>query len=314
MHAAMPWRADAPDTLSFSEPGPRPVRFVVDRTPIAAFLSPGRGRPVVFLHGNSSTKAVWKHQLALLARYRRPFLALDFPGHGQSANSRTPATSYSFPGYATVVSRLIEACGWDSVHVVGWSLGGHVGLELLAVERRVHSLLIVGTPPVRLRPQSLHEAFHADDDMQLAGKPDFTEADAIAYGMAMMGGMELLTPSLLDAIRRTDGNARHWMFKNALGGIGTDQRETAETCEKPLCVVHGGLEPFVRLDYLQSLRYRSLFGGSVNVVAAAGHAPHWQCPRAFNEILLEFLGLPAASQAGLGCPPKAVAPAGLLRR
>lgn len=258
---------------------------------ISVLVAVGNGRPVVFLHGNSSTKQVWTSQLELVAGCGRPVLAPDFPGHGESANASTPAKTYSFPGYAAVVSRLLDAFGWDSVDVVGWSLGGHVGLELLAGEPRVHSLLIVGAPPVRLRPESLHEAFHADETMQLAGKPHFTEQEIVTYGAAMMGGRERLTPALLACIRRTDVEARRWMFINALNGLGQDQCDAAERSDKPLCIVHGEQEPFVRLDYLRSLNYRALWRGAVQVIAGAGHAPHWERPDAFNRILRDFLGL-----------------------
>jgi pimeloyl-ACP methyl ester carboxylesterase len=127
--------------------------------------------------------------------------------------------------------------------------------------------------------------------MLLAGKAEFTEADALAYGSAMMGGEEHLTSELLRAIRRTDGNARKFMFANALKGVGTDQRLTATRNPKPLCVVHGQEEPFVRLEYLLSLRYCALWRKRVHVIPKAGHAPHWQYPQAFNQILLDFLGL-----------------------
>jgi pimeloyl-ACP methyl ester carboxylesterase len=198
--------------------------------------------------------------------------------------------TYSFPGYAFVIGRLLDALKVTKVDVVGWSLGGHVGLELLATDERVRSLLIVGTPPVRPCVDSLHQAFYADEDMELAGKREFTDIDALAYGTSMMGGTEYLAPPLLASIKRTDGHARMFMFANALAGIGTDQRQTVEMTDKPLCVVHGELDPFVKLEYLRSLRYRALWNDRVHVIPGAGHAPHWQCPDAFNRILQSFLG------------------------
>lgn len=267
---------------------------------ISVLAQQGRGRPVVFLHGNSSTKQVWRQQLDAVAARGRPVLAPDFPGHGESGDAALPAATYSFPGYAAVVSGLLDKLDWTNVDVIGWSLGGHVGLELLATEPRVASLLIVGTPPVRLRPESLHEAFFVDDDMTLAGKRDFSEADVKCYGAAMMGGREHVTPAQTQAIRRTDGNARYWMFRNALGGVGADQRLAAETTEKRLCIVHGEREPFVRLSYLQALNCGKLWRQRVHIIPQAGHAPHWETPAAFNQILLDFLGISDASQMGSG--------------
>jgi pimeloyl-ACP methyl ester carboxylesterase len=53
--------------------------------------------------------------------------------------------------------------------------------------------------------------------------------------------------------------------------------------------VHGADEPFVRLDYLQAIKYRALWNKSIHIIAGAGHAPHWQCPSVFNDLLSEFL-------------------------
>jgi pimeloyl-ACP methyl ester carboxylesterase len=162
-------------------------------------------------------------------------------------------------------------------------------LQLLATDERVRSLLIVGTPPARPSVEALGQAFYTSDDMQLAGKANFTDADAVAYGTAMMGGAALLAPDLLRSIRRTDGNARMFMFANALCGVGIDQREAVETIEKPLCVVHGEREPFVRLDYLSQIHYRALWKDRIFVLSGAGHAPHWEQPISFNRILGNFL-------------------------
>jgi pimeloyl-ACP methyl ester carboxylesterase len=261
---------------------------------ISALLQSGRRRPVVLLHGNSSRKEVWAHQFAPLRRSGRPVLAPDLPGHGESQDSPTPDRTYSFPGYAATISGLIDALGWPAFDLVGWSLGGHIGLELLAKDRRVRSLLIVGTPPARPCREALQQAFHPSDDMQLAGKAAFSAAEARAYGSAMMGGADYLTPLLLAGVIRTDGEARRCLFDSALRGVGTDQSATAAESDTPLCVVHGEREPFVRLDYLRALPYRALLNDRIHVIAGVGHAPHWEAPDAFNRILLDFLDAAAA--------------------
>lgn len=279
-----------PEAAADSYCGSRSTTFSVKGLRISAICASGDDRPVIFLHGNSSTKTVWRDQIDLVCRFGRAVLAPDLPGHGESENSKSPESTYSFPGYAAVIGGLLDALGWESVDIVGWSLGGHIGLELLATEPRIHSLLIVGTPPVRLGETAL-DAFFADEDMCLAGKAEFSEKDALAYGTAMMGGQEMLTPELLAAIRRTDGNARKFMFSNALKSVGSDERWLIAHSPKSVCVVHGEREPFVRLDYLLTLNFRALWRDRIFVISGAGHAPHWQCPELFNEILLDFLGL-----------------------
>lgn len=148
-------------------------RFPNDGREIAAIVAPGPRRPVLLLHGNSSSKSVWARQIPLLVEQGRGVLAPDLPGHGDSDDARDPEATYSFPGYAAAIGGLLDALGWNAVDVVGWSLGGHVGLELLATDRRVQSLLIVGTPPIRPCPEALEQAFYGNDDMNLAASCRF---------------------------------------------------------------------------------------------------------------------------------------------
>ena len=262
--------------------------FDIGGQTIAAVVGLGRD-PVIFLHGNSSTKSVWREQIAYVRSCGRGVLAPDFPGHGESDDATDPERTYSLPGYAGIVRGLLDKLGWFRIDIVGWSLGGHVGLELFATDSRVRSLLVLGTPPARPCAESLQQAFRHSDIMDLAGKRDFSEADARAYGGAMMGAAEYLTPHLLRNVRRTDGRAREHLFASILCGIGADERTCVETLDKPLAVVHGEDEPFVRLEYLQSLRYRSLWRQRVHIIPAAGHAPHRQCPATFNRLMSEFL-------------------------
>lgn len=286
-----------PNPVAVELPDYQRCAFDLDDAPISSFVSSGHGTPVLFIHGNSSCKEIWANQLALLAGQGRPFAALDLPGHGQSGNARSPRKVYSFPGYAGVIGELLTRLDWPSVDVVGWSLGGHIGLELLGTDTRVRSLLIVGTPPVRPSPHAVTEGFHASNEMQLAGKRAFSVREARTYACQMLGGDRFVTPHLLENVMRTDGDARHFMLENALSGTGMDARLIAETTHKPLCVVHGENEPFVCLNYLMSIRYRALWNGSISLIRSAGHAPHWEKPNAFNAVLSSFLHLESSKSA-----------------
>ncbi|MDR3462533.1 MAG: alpha/beta hydrolase [Beijerinckiaceae bacterium] len=247
-------------------------------------------RPLVLLiHGNSSCKEIFAAQILALREQGYGVLALDLPGHGASENAKNPSAVYSFPGYAGIVAEILDFFSINSVHVVGWSLGGHIGLELMGRDPRVVSLLIVGTPAAKSRMESLTEAFLPSEAMNFAGQRDFSPEDAIAYGEAVVGGPEFLTPELLAAVRRTDGDARFWMVQNTMNGVGLDAWDLVEREARPLAVVHGDQDPFINLSYLRKPAYRNLWRGEVQVLDGVGHAAHWQAPDRFNELLLSFL-------------------------
>ena len=94
--------------------------------------SGGAGPAVLFVHGNSSCKEIFARQLESPLFSRRRLIAFDLPGHGESANAPEPERSYSIHGFADAAIALLGALAIERASVVGWSLGGHVALELMA--------------------------------------------------------------------------------------------------------------------------------------------------------------------------------------
>jgi pimeloyl-ACP methyl ester carboxylesterase len=244
--------------------------------------------PVLLVHGNSSCKQIFKNQIGVLRKLGHTILVPDLPGHGGSANARTPRSTYSFPGYADILTGLLDRLEIDRCHVVGWSLGGHIGLELWHRDPRIASLTISGTPPVKLSPQGALDGFLASPVMNLAGARIFDEQDVVAYGTAMLGHRLDRRTHLARMIARTDGRARYWMLRNSLTGSGVDQVEAVQSCRRPLAIIQGRHDPFVNIDYLNGLTYRNLWLGRP-ILINAGHAPHWEQPQIFNRYLSRFL-------------------------
>jgi pimeloyl-ACP methyl ester carboxylesterase len=175
-----------------------------------------------------------------------------------------------------------------SYHVLGWSLGGHIGIEMWFADDAVRSLMITGTPPVRLSREGAAEGFLTSPVMDLAGKETFSKEDVRLYGSAMLG--EEPDPSLPigQCIARTDGAARRLMVENGFAGIGQDEVHAVAACPKPLAIVQGEKDPFVNLSYLKDLTYRNLWLKKP-IIVDGGHAPHWERPTEFNCHLGEFL-------------------------
>lgn len=244
---------------------------------------------VLLIHGNSSSKEVFSGQVEALSRHDFSVVVPDLPGHGQSDDARNPRSDYSFPGYARVLGRLMSELGYANYHLVGWSLGGHIGLEMLSRLGAVRSLLITGTPPVSLNPAGVGAGFRWSGTTVLAGKRVFGRIDRRRYLDAMMGSRIREGHPLARSVARTDGNARFWMVKNGLAGVGSDETRIVATCSRPLAIVQGSEDVFVKCNYLRSLEYANIWRGGP-VFLTAGHAPHWEVPKTFNKKMMEFLG------------------------
>ena len=87
------------------------------------------GVPVVFVHGNVSSSLFWQTAMLALPSSYRP-LAVDLRGFGDTEPLPVDAVR-GVRDYSDDVLALVDALSLDSVHLVGWSMGGGVVLQLL---------------------------------------------------------------------------------------------------------------------------------------------------------------------------------------
>jgi len=241
--------------------------------------------PVVLIHGNSFCRDVFRHQLAGRLADNHRLIAFDLPGHGQSSDAPDPARAYTRPSMADAVVELLEKLGVTEAVVLGWSLGGHIGIEMVPRFAGMRGLMVIGTPPVARN--GMADGFQRSPHMQLAGQEHLSETDITAFVSAIFGNSA--EPFMNKAVARADGRFRKTLFEAARAGLGVDQRQVVETSPVPLAVVNGGDDRFVKLDYLDTLAYANLWEGRCHRLAGLGHAPFWEGPGDFDPILERFL-------------------------
>lgn len=246
----------------------------------------GPGMAVLLVHGNSSCKEVFLRQVEdpALAGYR--MIAMDLPGHGASADAREDSV-YSIPGYAAAATNVLRALDVREAVVFGWSLGGHIAIEMLGEHPAIRGLMLVGAPPFAPGPLGMIRAFHAQRGVLLATKGRFTPRDVGTFARICIGPNA--APEFLNAIARTDPKARTHLLRSMLAGLGKDQKRSVEHADVPIAVVNGVHEPFARLDYLSGLAWSDLWHDRCHVIAEAGHAPFLERPEEFNRLLAAFL-------------------------
>ncbi|MBV9906642.1 MAG: alpha/beta hydrolase [Hyphomicrobiales bacterium] len=263
---------------------------------IAVHESGGQGPPVVLILGNSSSSRAFSRQLEGPLGGRVRLVAIDLPGHGESDDARDPS-AYSLPGHARAVRAVVEALDLHEARFVGWSLGGHVTLEMAPDLPRARGFVIFGTPPVPSRtaqPVSSHEParepFLPNPTMRFTFQENIDKSEASAYVAAFFKPSFADVPAfyLQDALR-TDGRARSGLGSSVEGGLYRDEVEIVRDLEVPLAVLHGGDEQLVNGQYFGSVAMPSLWRGAVQMIPYAGHAPHWETPKAFDALLEAFV-------------------------
>src|ERR1700721_3153347 len=101
----------------------------------------GDGPAVLFVHGNVSSSLFWPPLMLALPEEYRP-LAIDLRGFGDTAPEPVDATR-GLRDYADDLAAVIDALGLESVHLIGWSMGGGVVLQYLVDRPGAHRIASV---------------------------------------------------------------------------------------------------------------------------------------------------------------------------
>jgi pimeloyl-ACP methyl ester carboxylesterase len=212
---------------------------------------------------------------------------MDLPGHGDSENAVNPERTYSIDGYADAAVEVLNELGIDKTVILGWSLGGHIGISIMGRYDRLLGLMITGTPPVG--DNELDIGFIPSEHMGLAGQDIFSDDEVSIYSKLTCGENAPYEGFLYDAVKRTHGKARELMFAKFASGDLKNQRQIVETSTCPLAIANGGKEPFVNNEFVKSLNYANLWEEQVHIIENIGHAPFWEAPKLFDPIFERFL-------------------------
>ncbi|MCS7476224.1 alpha/beta fold hydrolase [Umezawaea endophytica] len=259
---------------------------VVNGLEIAHRQSTGTGRPVVLVHGNSSSSRTWQPLLDGPFGKRFRCLALDLPGHG---GSQSPDGGYSMATFTAAVSGFADVLDVPDAVFVGWSLGGHIVLEAEPQLPDAAGFAIFGTPPLP-SPAAVPSAFLSNPAMGVGFSREVGEEDAAAYAASFVApGSALPLHGFIADILATDPASREGIGAAIGSGAISDEAAIVAGLKRPLAVLHGGEEQLVSLEYLRGLDIPTLWRGDVQVLDGVGHAPHEEAPEAFAELLAAFV-------------------------
>jgi pimeloyl-ACP methyl ester carboxylesterase len=246
----------------------------LDRNGVKIYYEIHGGGPAILLtHGYSSTSAMWRGQVDVLAK-DHTLILWDMRGHGDS-DYPEDQSQYSEEHTVADMAALLDVVGAKDAVIGGLSLGGYMSLAFhLRHPDRTKALLIIDTGP----------GFKKDEP-----RNDWNtnaERTAKKYAEEGLGLLESAT-----AERRT---ARH---RNARGlelaarGM-LAQRDARVISSLPeikvpsLVVVGSEDKPFlVAADYMAN----KIPNAENIVIDGAGHAANIDRPKAFNAAIADFL-------------------------
>ncbi|MGO9674855.1 MAG: alpha/beta fold hydrolase [Methylocella sp.] len=255
---------------------------------IAAHESAGQGPAAVLIHGNSSSSRAFSKQLDGPLGERFRLVAIDLPGHGASDDARDPAL-YSLRNHARSLRGAIDAFGLADARLVGWSMGGHLALELAPDLPRARGFFIFGTPPLAL-PPAMELAFLPHPAMGAGSAETIDRRQAAAYVASFFApGFSDVPAFFVEDALRADGRARAGVNASVRSGGYRDEAVVVRELAAPLAVLHGARDQLVNGAYFATLTMPTLWRGAVQTIPGAGHAPQWETPQAFDALLASFL-------------------------
>lgn len=246
---------------------------------------------LVFIHGHITNKRFFTAQFnsPSLKEYR--IICIDLPGYGESDAPNHPEKVYSWPGYAESVKEVVDVLGLENIIVIGWSLGGHVGLELTSLLPQLKGLLITGTPPIEVSASGFSKGFKVANPkiLECFGKgnlsPEEIELLARANGYDGSASKRFIK----DAIVQTDEGAKVIYPRSILNGIGRNEVEIVRNWSRPIAVIAGADEVLVNNEYIiNEVPFANLWNGQVHLVQHSGHFVHMEQPQIFNEFVQKF--------------------------
>lgn len=235
---------------------------------------------VVFIHGVLNDHSVWDRHSRPLADNGWNALAIDLPGHANSAG-QPPST---VEAAAAVIVELLDVVGVDRAALVGHSLGSLIALEAAArAPDRVERLALLGTAfPMKVAP-SLLEAALKQPDKAIQKVGALSHADAAGTGAALCDASRKLMQRVLAS--NSDTNLMHAGFKACDDYTGGEKTMAAVQC--PVLFILGKQDRMTPLTAGRALASRALDAKMVEV--DAGHAMMQDAPDAVLRALQAFL-------------------------
>ena len=103
----------------------------------------GNGHPVLFIHGFLESMAMW--QSLNLSKLDCCCILVDIPGHGTSELRTEETSDPSISFFAQQINELILHLKLNDIDIIGHSMGGYVGLELMKINPKARKIMLLNS-------------------------------------------------------------------------------------------------------------------------------------------------------------------------
>ena len=236
------------------------------------YLEEGSGEPLLLLHGLFGALSNFKDLIEYFRNHNKvvvpllPLFELDI-------------LHTSVGGLAKYVHKFIEATGYDQIHLLGNSLGGHVGLiHILKHPEKIRSLILTGSSG--LFESGMGDSYPKRGDYEyIKQKTELTFYDPKIATKELVDEVCEITKNRIKVIK---------IIALAKSAIRNNLGEELNQVKQPTLLVWGNNDtitpPFVAREFNKLIPNSEL-----HFIDKCGHAPMMEVPQEFNLILHKFL-------------------------
>jgi pimeloyl-ACP methyl ester carboxylesterase len=236
------------------------------------FLEVGTGEPLLLLHGLFGALSNFKD---LIEHFRQKYMVVVpmLPLFDLDIFSTTVG------GFAKFVHKFIETRDYTNIHLLGNSLGGHVGLVyVLKHPERVKTITLTGSSG--LFESGMGDSYPKRGDKEyIRKKTQLTFFDPAMATDELVNEVFEITNNRIKVVK---------IISLAKSAIRNNLGDELKSIKQPTCLIWGSNDtitpPFVAKEFNKLIPQSEL-----HFVDKCGHAPMMEVPDEFNVILEQFL-------------------------
>ena len=236
------------------------------------FVEEGEGEPLMLLHGLFGALSNFEPLIEFFRQHYKvvvpllPLFELDI-------------LHTSVGGLAKFVNKFIEAGGYNNIHLMGNSLGGHVALiHVLKNPEKIKSVILTGSSG--LFESGMGDSYPKRGDYEyIKTKTELTFYDPKIASKELVDEVYGIVNNRIKAIK---------IIALAKSAIRNNLGEELNQIKQPTLLIWGNNDsitpPFVAKEFSKLIPDSELY-----FIDKCGHAPMMEVPEEFNAILLKFL-------------------------
>ena len=236
-------------------------------------------RPVVLLHGTSSSLHTWEGWVSALKGEHR-MISMDLPGFGLTGPD--PQGDYGIDAYTRFTLRFLDALGVQRFVLAGNSLGGEIAWHVAAAAPdRVERLVLVDAGGYASTATSVPIGFRLAKMPALHGILQHLLPRGVIESSLrnLYGDPSRVTTLLVDRVYDMTlraGNRAALMRRSEQARPGADV-DRIKTLTLPTLILWGARDRLIPPQYAEEFR-RDIAGSTLVMYEDLGHVPHEENP------------------------------------